>query len=81
MNALQVETDPQNTHMLLGGLLLTVQDAVTFEETEASSDLFHASPPPASDSHLLSSGLCLVFADKNFFLNVSDFFKLCFVNF
>uniref|UniRef100_A0A1A9W0F5 Rap-GAP domain-containing protein n=1 Tax=Glossina brevipalpis TaxID=37001 RepID=A0A1A9W0F5_9MUSC len=34
MNALQVETDAQNTHMLLGGLLLTVQDAVTFEDTE-----------------------------------------------
>ncbi|TDG46680.1 hypothetical protein AWZ03_006860 [Drosophila navojoa] len=34
MNALQVETDAQNTHMLLGGLLLCVQDAVTFEESE-----------------------------------------------
>ncbi|XP_026846380.1 ral GTPase-activating protein subunit beta isoform X5 [Drosophila persimilis] len=34
MNALQVETDAQNTHMLLGGLLLCVQDAVTFEETD-----------------------------------------------
>ncbi|XP_063707016.1 ral GTPase-activating protein subunit beta isoform X2 [Culicoides brevitarsis] len=53
MNALQVETDPQNTHMLLGGLLLTVQDAVTFEETE-NPDPFHASPPPA-ESNLLSS--------------------------
>lgn len=64
MNALQVETDPQNTHMLLGGLLLTVQDAVTFEETDANSDPFHASPPPANDSNLLSSGLCWCFGDK-----------------
>lgn len=57
MNALQVEIDPQNTHMLLGGLLLTVQDAVTFEETETNSELLHASPPPASDTNLLSSGM------------------------
>lgn len=57
MNALQVETDSQNSHMLLGGLLLTVQDAVTFEETETNSDLFHASPPPTSDTNLLSSGM------------------------
>lgn len=39
MNALQVETDAQNTHMLLGGLLLTVQDAVAFEEGECSSNV------------------------------------------
>ncbi|KAL7742458.1 hypothetical protein ACLKA6_019087 [Drosophila palustris] len=38
MNALQVETDAQNTHMLLGGLLLCVQDAVTFEECELSGN-------------------------------------------
>uniref|UniRef100_A0A336MJE4 CSON013173 protein n=1 Tax=Culicoides sonorensis TaxID=179676 RepID=A0A336MJE4_CULSO len=52
---LSILTDAQNTHMLLGGLLLTVQDAVTFEETETNSDLFHNSPQPASDSNLLSS--------------------------
>lgn len=52
MNSLQVETDPLNTHMLLGALLLTVQDAVTFEETEG--DLM--SPPPTSEANLLSSG-------------------------
>lgn len=59
MNALQVETDAQNTHMLLGGLLLTVQDSVTFEETElAGSDHLHAgSPAPPHDSNLLSSGM------------------------
>ncbi|XP_030384786.1 ral GTPase-activating protein subunit beta [Scaptodrosophila lebanonensis] len=34
MNALQVETDSQNIHMMLGGLMLLVQDSVTFEETE-----------------------------------------------
>ncbi|KAH8420260.1 hypothetical protein KR009_008363 [Drosophila setifemur] len=41
MNALQVETDAQNTHMLLGGLLLCVQDAVTFEETELGGSNAH----------------------------------------
>lgn len=53
MNALQVETDSQNTHMLLGGLLLCVQDSVAFEETECSSDLHSNS---AQDTNLLSSG-------------------------
>lgn len=53
MNALQVETDSQNTHMLLGGLLLCVQDSVAFEETENSSDLHSNS---AQDTNLLSSG-------------------------
>ncbi|XP_055683342.1 ral GTPase-activating protein subunit beta isoform X10 [Lutzomyia longipalpis] len=54
MNALQVETDPQNTHMLLGGLLLSVQDSVTFEETEHTGEMVQLSPP-ASDMNLLSS--------------------------
>lgn len=56
MNALQVETDGFNTHMLLGGLLLIVQDAAVFEENENSNDLLHTSPPP-SDVNLLSSGI------------------------
>ncbi|XP_032672047.1 ral GTPase-activating protein subunit beta isoform X4 [Odontomachus brunneus] len=34
INALQVETDPQNTHMLLGALLLSVQDSAEAEEVE-----------------------------------------------
>ncbi|KYQ59900.1 Ral GTPase-activating protein subunit beta [Trachymyrmex zeteki] len=34
INALQVETDPQNTHMLLGALLLSVQDSAAAEEVE-----------------------------------------------
>lgn len=50
MNALQVETDSQNTHMLLGALLLCVQDSVHHEETE-SSDV-----QSAPDTNLLSSG-------------------------
>ncbi|GAB0089243.1 ral GTPase-activating protein subunit beta [Sergentomyia squamirostris] len=54
MNALQVETDAQNTHMLLGGLLLSVQDSVTFEETEHTGEMVQMSPP-ASDLNLLSS--------------------------
>ncbi|XP_013113649.1 ral GTPase-activating protein subunit beta isoform X12 [Stomoxys calcitrans] len=63
MNALQVETDAQNTHMLLGGLLLTVQDAVTFEDSESLATEHHnihgGSPSPGhhgnSESNILSS--------------------------
>lgn len=55
MNALQVETDAQNTHMLLGGLLLCVQDSAEFEENETSGELYQSSPAP-SDANLLSSG-------------------------
>ncbi|XP_075152910.1 ral GTPase-activating protein subunit beta isoform X3 [Haematobia irritans] len=62
MNALQVETDAQNTHMLLGGLLLTVQDAVTFEDSESLGAEHHnihgGSPSPGhgnTDSNILSS--------------------------
>lgn len=76
MNALQVETDAQNTHMLLGGLLLTVQDAVTFEDTESLNSEHHnlhaGSPSPGhgnAETNLLSSGkmsYCL------FFLNFTN---------
>ncbi|XP_037958819.1 ral GTPase-activating protein subunit beta [Teleopsis dalmanni] len=57
MNALQVETDAQNTHMLLGGLLLAVQDSVTFEETELGGNehLRTNSASPHGEAHLLSS--------------------------
>ncbi|KAK9703556.1 RALGAPB N-terminal domain [Popillia japonica] len=34
MSALQAETDPQNTHMLLGGLFLCVQDSAIYEKIE-----------------------------------------------
>lgn len=68
MNALQVETDAQNTHMLLGGLLLTVQDAVTFEDTESLNGDQHNIPVTSSVPHgannseanLLSSGIYLL---------------------
>lgn len=53
MNALQVETDAQNTHMLLGGLLLCVQDSVAYEDQESGSDSHSSSAPEAN---LLSSG-------------------------
>lgn len=58
MNALQVESDGQNTHMLLGGLLLAVQDSAMFEENENNNDLSQTSPP--NDSNILSSGKCFV---------------------
>ncbi|XP_055299230.1 ral GTPase-activating protein subunit beta isoform X15 [Sitodiplosis mosellana] len=55
MNAIQVETDPQNTHMLLGGLMLCVQDSALFEEcAEITVDGRQTSPAP-SDTNLLSS--------------------------
>lgn len=61
MNAVRIETDAQNTHMLLGGLLLCVQDAVFFEESgegaaSVAGDSFHQSSPGHSDANLLSSG-------------------------
>jgi hypothetical protein len=52
MNALQLETDAQNTHMLLGALLLIVQDSVTYEEQENPE----INPQSGSDMNLLSSG-------------------------
>lgn len=51
MSAIQVETDAENTHMLLGGLMLSVQDSVTYEGSEANADA-----TITSDSNLLSSG-------------------------
>uniref|UniRef100_A0A1Q3FD58 Putative ral gtpase-activating protein subunit beta n=1 Tax=Culex tarsalis TaxID=7177 RepID=A0A1Q3FD58_CULTA len=54
MNALQVESDAQNTHMLLGGLHLCVQDSGTFEETELNPDVLHTSQQ-STDANLLSS--------------------------
>ncbi|XP_039292662.1 ral GTPase-activating protein subunit beta isoform X3 [Nilaparvata lugens] len=56
INALQVETDPQNTQMLLGGLLLSVQDSATFEESDqvTQPDVLSASGSD-STSNLLSS--------------------------
>lgn len=57
MNAIQVETDPQNTHMLLGGLMLCVQDSALFEEcADDGADARQTSPAP-SDTNLLSSGM------------------------
>lgn len=57
MNALQVETDAQNAHMLLGGLMLCVQDSAIFEESsDINTDYPHTSPAP-SDTNLLSSGI------------------------
>lgn len=54
MSALQIETDSLNTHILLGGLLLCVQDSVNFEEFDsASSD---ANSTSARETNLLSSG-------------------------
>lgn len=54
-NALQVETDPQNTHMLLGGLFLSVQDSAVYEKVEqVTQPLVDVSP------NLLSSGKYLL---------------------
>uniref|UniRef100_A0A2M4C6Y6 Putative ral gtpase-activating protein subunit beta n=1 Tax=Anopheles marajoara TaxID=58244 RepID=A0A2M4C6Y6_9DIPT len=61
MNALQVETDPHNTHMLLGGLHLCVQDSVTFEACEATSVTMNAMHTTTEAPNLLSSGVCFVF--------------------
>ncbi|KAJ9585303.1 hypothetical protein L9F63_002888 [Diploptera punctata] len=54
INALQVESDSQNAQMLLGGLLLSVQDSAAAEEAE---QVTQPDPCPGSDtaSNLLSS--------------------------
>lgn len=57
MNAIQVETDPQNTHMLLGGLMLCVQDSALYEECAEVPLEYRHSSPTASDTNLLSSGI------------------------
>lgn len=51
MNALQIESDPQNTHMLLGGLFLCVQDSAIYEKVEQVTQ-----PSTETSSNLLSSG-------------------------
>lgn len=51
MNALQIESDPLNTHMLLGGLFLSVQDSAAYEMVEQVSQ-----PSVDVSSNLLSSG-------------------------
>lgn len=56
MNALQIESDPQNTHMLLGGLFLCVQDSAIFEKVE------HVTQTSTEGSNLLSSGKKFYFA-------------------
>ncbi|CRL00726.1 CLUMA_CG013983, isoform A [Clunio marinus] len=53
MSALQVETDSQNTHMLLGGLLLCVQDSVLYEEFDSGASDSHSTS--ARETNLLSS--------------------------
>ncbi|KAL0129771.1 hypothetical protein PUN28_001794 [Cardiocondyla obscurior] len=53
INALQVETDPQNTHMLLGALLLSVQDSAAAEEVEQVTQ--PDTVPSDSTTNLLSS--------------------------
>lgn len=55
MSAIQVETDSHNTHMLLGGLLLCVQDSVSFEDTESGASDVH-STSAKDERNLLSSG-------------------------
>ncbi|XP_066140830.1 ral GTPase-activating protein subunit beta isoform X3 [Euwallacea fornicatus] len=63
MNALQVEYDPLNTHMLLGGLFLSVQDSALYETTqhitqavnESSSNLLSSASDTASMISMASS--------------------------
>ncbi|KAK7862306.1 hypothetical protein R5R35_014671 [Gryllus longicercus] len=54
INALQVEGDPQNAQMLLGGLLLSVQDSAAAEEMDQITQL-DVGPSSDTTSNLLSS--------------------------
>lgn len=58
MNALQVESDPHNTHMLLGGLLLCVQDSATLELVE---QVAQPDSTTETSSNLLSSGMSPIY--------------------
>ncbi|KAL3276294.1 hypothetical protein HHI36_024193 [Cryptolaemus montrouzieri] len=63
MNALQIEQDAQNTHMLLGGLYLSVLDSATFEKiepvnqplAEVGSNLLSSASDTASTASMASS--------------------------
>ncbi|CAG9856330.1 unnamed protein product [Phyllotreta striolata] len=62
MNALQIESDPHNTHMLLGGLFLCVQDSAIFEKVEQvtqtsteGSNLLSSASDTASMASMASS--------------------------
>ncbi|ALC38080.1 CG34408 [Drosophila busckii] len=55
MNALQVETDAQNTHMLLGGLLLCVQDSVSIEESDLGGEHMQSAGSHHAEENVLSS--------------------------
>lgn len=78
INALQVEADAQNTHMLLGGLLLCVQDSAIFEDGENNNEQNHSSPAP-SDMNLLSSGKCTVLLTLLTHFDISLFKFDCFI--
>ncbi|XP_025410091.1 ral GTPase-activating protein subunit beta isoform X8 [Sipha flava] len=54
INALQFESDSHNSQMLLGGLLLCVQDSATFEESENDADS-NVTAHSDTTSNLLSS--------------------------
>ena len=47
VNALQVEQDACNTHILLGGLMFLVQDITTLETSEKKLEKRHLQNPPA----------------------------------
>lgn len=57
ISALEVETDPTNVQMLLGGLIQSVEDSACCEEGEPVTQ-------PDSTSNLFSSGTGFI---KNFF--------------
>lgn len=82
LNALETETDPVNTQMLLAGLLLSVQDSACSEgesvtQPDASSNLF-SSGTDARLSNFLPSfrSVCAIFYD--FMIFIISFFSVSF---
>ncbi|XP_063235788.1 ral GTPase-activating protein subunit beta isoform X2 [Bacillus rossius redtenbacheri] len=55
INALQIETNAQNSQMLLGGLLLSVQDSAAAEEVDQVTQPDNVGPGSDTTSNLLSS--------------------------
>ena len=83
MNALQIETDPHNTHMLLGGLFFSVQDAATFEKieqvmqpasTDTSSSLLTSGKIPHASITIYHSTFCISHHFEQLTLQIAYFY-------
>ncbi|KAG8201782.1 hypothetical protein JTE90_027266 [Oedothorax gibbosus] len=71
INALQVETESLNIHMLLGGLLFFIQDSA------ASEDLDQITQPPLNDNHSVNSVGSVLSSDSTHALFLRATYLIC----